>query len=198
MFGARLALATQLAELLAGEATVRGLIGPREVPRLWERHLLNCAAVADLVPPGARVADVGSGAGLPGLVLAVRRPDLRVTLVEPLRRRTVFLEDAVDRLGVEVEVVRARAEELHGRREFDVVTSRAVAPLAKLARWTMPLVRGGGEDLAVKGSTASAELTAAERILRRLGASSWSVESLDAGLGAPVTVVRIRKRGGAR
>jgi 16S rRNA (guanine527-N7)-methyltransferase len=186
-----------LCGLLAEEATLRGLIGPREVPRLWERHLLNCAVVADLIPAGAAVADVGSGAGLPGLVLAVRRPDLRVTLVEPLLRRTSFLEEAVTSLGLEVEVRRARAEDLHGRAEFDVVTSRAVAPLERLVGWTLPLVRGGGEDLAVKGSTASAEVAAAERTLRRLGASSWSVESLDAGLGDPVTVVRIRKGGGA-
>jgi 16S rRNA (guanine527-N7)-methyltransferase len=100
-------------------------------------------------------------------------------------------------LGLDVEVRRARAEELHGQVAFDVVTSRAVAPLDRLARWTLPLVRGGGEDLAVKGSTASAEVAVAERVLRRLGATSWSVESLDPGLGAPVTVVRIRKGGGA-
>ena len=197
VFGDRLELAVRLCGLLAEEATLRGLIGPREVPRLWERHLLNCAVVADLIPAGAAVADVGSGAGLPGLVLAVRRPDLRVTLVEPLLRRTSFLEETVTSLGLEVEVRRARAEDLHGRAEFDVVTSRAVAPLERLAGWTLPLVRGGGEDLAVKGSTASAEVAAAERTLRRLGASSWSVESLDAGLGDPVTVVRIRKGGGA-
>jgi 16S rRNA (guanine527-N7)-methyltransferase len=197
VFGDRLEVALRLAELLAQDATVRGLIGPREVPRLWERHLLNCAAVADLIPEGAAVCDVGSGAGLPGLVLATRRPDLRVTLVEPLLRRTTFLEEAASALGLDVEVRRARAEELHGSRVFDVVTSRAVAPLEKLARWTLPLVRAGGEDLAVKGSSAATELVAAERTLRRLGAARWSVEQLDGGIGTPVTVVRIRKRGGA-
>jgi 16S rRNA (guanine527-N7)-methyltransferase len=197
VFGDRLAVAIRYADLLAADATVRGLIGPREVPRLWERHLLNCAVVADLVAPGASVADIGSGAGLPGLVLAVRRPDLQVCLVEPLLRRTAFLDEVVAALGLDnVEVRRARAEELHGRRRFDVVTSRAVAPLDRLARWSLPLVRGGGENLAMKGSSAPAEVATAEAALRRAGAQHWSVETLGAELETPVTVVRIRKAGG--
>jgi 16S rRNA (guanine527-N7)-methyltransferase len=196
VFADRLQLAVRYADLLAREGTLRGLIGPREVPRLWERHLLNCAVIADLVPPGASVCDVGSGAGLPGLALAIRRPDLRVCLVEPLLRRSAFLEEAVAALGLDVEVRRARAEDLHGQVEFDVVTSRAVAPLERLAAWSMPLVRGGGENLAMKGSSARAEVAASARALRRWGARDWSVETLGHELETPVTVVRIRKAGG--
>jgi 16S rRNA (guanine527-N7)-methyltransferase len=152
-------VAEAYAALLADDGVVRGLIGPREAPRLWERHLLNCAVLAELIDEGADVADIGSGAGLPGLVLAVVRPDLRLTLVEPLLRRATFLQDAVDRLGLDnVEVVRARAEELHGKREFSVVTSRAVAPLDRLLDWSMPLVRQGGCLLAMNGSSAAEEI----------------------------------------
>src|SRR5690349_25044649 len=132
---------TAYAELLATEGTLRGLIGPREVPRLWDRHLLNCAVLERLVPEGASVADVGTGAGLPGIVLAIVRPDLQVALVEPLLRRTTYLEEIVASLGLDhVEVVRGKADGLHGRDEFDVVTSRAVAPLGRLLDWSMPLV----------------------------------------------------------
>ena len=145
--------------LLATDGVVRGLIGPREVPRLWERHLVNCALLGLGVPRGVTVADVGSGAGLPGLVLAIGRPDLRVTLVEPLLRRTTFLTEAVEHLALaNVEVVRDRAEALHGQRSFDVVTSRAVAPLDRLARWCLPLVVPGGRMLAMKGSSAADEV----------------------------------------
>ncbi len=135
VFAARLDLAERYAALLADAGVVRGLIGPREAPRLWERHLLNCAVLADALPEDADVCDLGTGAGLPGVVLAIRRPDLRVTLVEPLLRRTTFLDEVVADLGLDnVEVIRGRAEELHGRREFSVVTSRAVAPLGSPAR----------------------------------------------------------------
>lgn len=197
MFAQSLPLAERYAGLLAGEATLRGLIGPREVPRLWDRHLLNCAVLGDLVPAEAAVCDVGSGAGLPGLVLAIRRPDLRVTLVEPLLRRSVFLEEAVAELGLpNVVVHRARAEET--REVFDVVTARAVAPMERLGRWTLPLVRTGGLLLAMKGSSVAVELEAAGPALRRLGAAEWSVETLgDDVVDTPVTVVRIVK-GGAR
>ncbi|HEX6328516.1 MAG TPA: 16S rRNA (guanine(527)-N(7))-methyltransferase RsmG, partial [Jiangellaceae bacterium] len=131
--------------MLAGPGIERGLLGPREVPRLWDRHLLNCAVIQDAVAQGATVLDVGSGAGLPGVVLAVVRPDLAVTLVEPLLRRSVFLGEVVAELRLSnVNVVRSRAEELHGKVIADVVTARAVAPLDRLARWTIPLVRTGG------------------------------------------------------
>lgn len=194
VFGSRLPLAVAYADLLAGEATVRGLIGPREVPRLWERHLLNCALVADLVPEGASVVDIGSGAGLPGLVLALHRPDLQVTLLEPLLRRTTFLELATSRMELDnVTVHRGRAEEVHGEMYFDVVTSRAVAPLEKLARWSLPLVARGGAMLAMKGSSATEELADAERGLRRLGARRFEVHRLGVDLlDPPVTVVEAR------
>jgi 16S rRNA (guanine527-N7)-methyltransferase len=169
-FGERFELAQRFAALLAGPGVERGLIGPREAPRLWERHLLNCAGLATLIPEGATVADLGSGAGLPGLVLALVRPDCDVTLVEPLLRRTTFLTEAVEELGLSnVEVVRGRAEELHGRAEFDVVTARALAPLERLLGWAMPLVAPGGELLAMKGSSAAEEIAAAGPVLTRLG-----------------------------
>ena len=169
-FGDRLALAERYVAWLAGPGVERGLLGPREAPRLWERHLLNCAGLAPLIPDGAPVADLGSGAGLPGLVLAIVRPDLQVTLVEPLLRRTTFLAEVVADLGLNnVEVVRGRAEDLHGSRRFDVVTARALAPLERLLRWAMPLVDSTGELLAMKGSSAGEEIEAARRELRRLG-----------------------------
>jgi 16S rRNA (guanine527-N7)-methyltransferase len=193
VFAARLPLAERYAALLADAGVVRGLIGPREAPRLWERHLLNCALLTDLLPDGTDVCDIGTGAGLPGLVLAVRRPDLRVTLVEPLLRRTTFLEEAVQELGLDrVEVVRARAEELHGDREFSVVTSRAVAPLDRLLDWSMPLVRQGGALLAMKGSSAEEEVAESGPDLRRHGAGVVEVLTLGAGqIDPPTTVIRV-------
>jgi 16S rRNA (guanine527-N7)-methyltransferase len=183
-------MAERFAELLASDGVVRGLIGPRETPRLWSRHLLNCAVVGELVPDEASVADIGSGAGLPGLVLAIARPDLAVTLVEPLLRRTTFLEEAVVALGLDnVAVVRARAEELHGDRSFDVVTSRAVAPLPKLLRWSLPLTRPGGAVLAMKGSSAQEEIDATRTQLRALGAGPVSVHTVGAGVVDPPTIV---------
>ena len=192
VFRDRLGLAEQYADLLAGDGVLRGLIGPREVPRLWARHLLNCAVVAELVPDEATVADIGTGAGLPGLVLAIARPDLRVTLVEPLLRRSTFLEEAVAALGLDVEVVRARAEELHGERSFAVVTSRAVAPLDRLLSWCLPLAETGGVVLAMKGSSAGAEIESARGGLRRLGGGEPSVHVCGDGiLDPPTTVVRV-------
>ncbi|MEO5653094.1 MAG: 16S rRNA (guanine(527)-N(7))-methyltransferase RsmG [Marmoricola sp.] len=194
MFAAALPLAEQFAQLLASEATVRGLIGPREVPRLWERHLLNCAVVTELMAADATVCDVGSGAGLPGIALAIRRPDLRVTLLEPLLRRTAFLELAVAELGLQNVVVRrGRAEETK-ELQFDVVTSRAVAPMDRLARWSLPLTRGGGLFLAMKGSTAMAEVDQHRSLIHRLGGREISVESVgERWLRDPVTVVRTVK-----
>lgn len=195
MFGVQLPVAEQFAHLLAEDATVRGLIGPREVPRLWERHLLNCAVVADLIDPGAAVCDIGSGAGLPGLVLAIRRPDLEVSLVEPLLRRTTFLDEAVVALGLgNVRVIRGRAEELRGSQEWDVVTSRAVAPMERLIGWSLPLVRSGGAVLAMKGSTVEAELGAAARAIRSAGGVLDGIIDLGRDLvDPPVRVVRVVK-----
>jgi 16S rRNA (guanine527-N7)-methyltransferase len=170
------------------------LIGPREVPRLWERHLLNCAAAAELVPEGRAVGDVGSGAGLPGLVLAIVRPDLRITLIEPLQRRVTWLCEVVDRLGLRdsVTVLRSRAED-SSQRDFDVVTARAVAPLDVLAGWCLPLVRSGGVMLALKGQSAADELARAEPTLRRLGAREWEVCRCGEGvLAVPTTVIKVR------
>lgn len=159
VFGTRVPLARRYAALLRGPGIERGLLGPREGQRLWERHLLNSAVVAELVPAAVRVVDVGSGAGLPGVPLAVARPDLQVTLVEPMRRRRDFLMECVAELGLEgVAVVGARAEELTGRVEAEVVVARAVARLARLLSWTLPLTAAGGQVLAVKGSTVTEEL----------------------------------------
>jgi len=193
VFSSRLELAERYAELLATEGTLRGLIGPREVPRLWDRHLLNCAVLGDAIPSGATVCDVGSGAGLPGLVLAIARPDLKVTLVEPLLRRTTFLQEVVDALALEtVEVVRGRAEALHGDRTFDVVTSRAVAPLGRLLEWSMPLVAPTGSLIAMKGSSVADEIAATGDVLSRLGLSEAAVLELGTGLvDIPTFAVRV-------
>ena len=195
-----LPLAEQLARLLADQGVLRGLIGPREAPRLWERHLLNCALLGRAIGPGLDVCDIGSGAGLPGLVLALARPDLSVTLVEPLLRRTTFLAEATEQLGLtNVRIERCRAEELPGREEFAVVTSRAVAPLGRLAQWSLPLVRPGGEMVAMKGSTARAEILEAERVLRKLKAGRVLVEEYGAGVvDPPTTVVRVEATASSR
>jgi 16S rRNA (guanine527-N7)-methyltransferase len=191
VFGPALDQARAYVRLLATDGTVRGLIGPREVPRLWDRHLLNSAAVAALVPPDARVVDVGSGAGLPGIPLALVRPELRITLLEPLARRVAFLTECVDRLGLEhVTVVRGRAEEGPVRRSLggaDVVTARAVAPLDRLAGWCLPLLRAGGQLLALKGSTAAEELAA----VRPLAGAADAVVT-EAG-DPPATVVVVTR-----
>jgi 16S rRNA (guanine527-N7)-methyltransferase len=193
-FGRRSDLAEAFAEHLRTSAVERGLLGPREVPRLWTRHILNCAAVAPLVPSAAEVVDVGSGAGLPGLVLAIARPDVTVTLVEPLLRRVAWLEEVAFDLDLaNVSVVRARAEELRTG-WADVATARAVAPLAKLSAWCLPLVRSGGVLLAIKGRSAADELCATADALPALGAVGWEV--LEVGgdlLEDPTTVVQIRK-----
>lgn len=193
VFSHHLPLARRYADLLASDGVVRGLIGPREVPRLWERHLVNCALLGEAIAPGLDVCDVGSGAGLPGVVLALSRPDLQVTLVEPLLRRSNFLDEVVAQLGLmNVEVVRARAEELHGRREFSVVTSRAVAPLGRLLRWSMPLVRQGGELIAMKGSSVHDEIREAAPVLKKVGAGQIRVEEYGEGLvERPTIVVRV-------
>jgi 16S rRNA (guanine527-N7)-methyltransferase len=175
-FGSGLPIAERYAALLADQGPLRGLIGPGELPRLWTRHLVNSTVIAELIAADADVIDVGSGAGLPGIPLAIARPDLAVTLVEPLLRRATWLEEVVAGLGLtRVTVVRARAEELHGRLDAAYVTARAVAPMARLAGWCLPLVRPGGELLAMKGRSASEEVTGAEKTLRRLGAVEWQV-----------------------
>jgi 16S rRNA (guanine527-N7)-methyltransferase len=186
---ARLELAERYAELLAGEGVVRGLIGPREAPRLWDRHLVNCGLLAAELPADASVCDIGSGAGLPGIVLAIARPDLTVTLVEPLLRRTTFLDEVVGDLCLTgVEVVRGRAEALHGQRRFAVVTSRAVAPLDRLLEWSMPLVEPTGALVAMKGSSIADEIESARPTLARLGCAEPVVRVLGADHGLSTTV----------
>ncbi|NHC22450.1 16S rRNA (guanine(527)-N(7))-methyltransferase RsmG [Nocardioides sp. IC4_145] len=188
----RLPLAERYAELLATEGVVRGLIGPREAPRLWTRHVLNCAVLGEWVPEGSSVADIGSGAGLPGIVLAIARPDLTLTLVEPLLRRTTFLGEVVDELGLsQVEVVRGRADALHGERRYDVVTSRAVAPLGRLLEWSMPLVDAHGALLAMKGSSVAAEIEEAAPVLGRFACATPEVRELGVGV-LPETTVAVR------
>ncbi|MFJ8360627.1 16S rRNA (guanine(527)-N(7))-methyltransferase RsmG [Streptomyces sp. NPDC093984] len=194
VFGDRFADAVRYAELLAEAGVQRGLIGPREVPRLWERHLLNCAVLSEVVPEGVTVCDVGSGAGLPGIPLALVRDDLKITLLEPLLRRTNFLTEVVELLGLDhVTVVRGRAEEVMGRiPPVHVVTARAVAPLDRLATWGIPLLRPYGEMLALKGDTAEEELKSAATALAKLGAVETSILHVGEGIvDPPSTVVRV-------
>lgn len=200
LFGDRLDLAAAYAELLATDGVVRGLIGPRETPRLWDRHLLNCAAMAERIPEGASVIDVGSGAGLPGLVLAIARPDLTVALVEPLARRTSFLIEAVQHLGLtrSVRVFRGRAEEAAaGSRDreplsADIVTARAVAALDRLAAWCLPLVVPGGRLVALKGASAAEEIAEHAAAVSRLGGGEPELHRCGAGvIDPPATVIEV-------
>lgn len=193
VFGTALPRAAEYADLLAGAGVERGLIGPREVSRLWERHLVNCAVVAEEIPEGALVVDVGSGAGLPGIVIALVRSDIQVALLEPLLRRTVFLEEAVAALALDnITVVRGRAEEWAGRMDADVVTARAVAPLDRLAAWCLPLLRARGRMLALKGETAAEELAAIRGTLPAFGVVKAEVVEVGASYGEAATrVVRI-------
>lgn len=197
VFKDRLGLAVSYADLLATEGVLRGLIGPREAPRLWDRHLLNCAVVADLISTDATVIDVGSGAGLPGIVLAVARPDISVILVEPLARRTAFLDEAVAALDLtdQVTVVRGRAEEQVGRLSAEVVTARAVAPLDRLVGWCLPLANVGGRILAMKGASAADEIDAHREVVSRLGGGPAAIRLCGIGLiDPPTTVVEVSKQ----
>jgi 16S rRNA (guanine527-N7)-methyltransferase len=189
----QLPLAVRYADLLATEGVLRGLIGPREAPRLWERHLLNSAVLAEAIPESASVCDIGTGAGLPGLVVAIARPDVRITLVEPLLRRTTFLEEVIADLGLDhVSVVRGRADDLHGQATFDVVTSRAVAPLERLLGWSMPLVAPEGALVAMKGRSAHEEIESAQSSLTTWRCGEPEVLELGAGVvSPPTTVVRV-------
>lgn len=193
IFGTRFSLAERFVEHLATSGIERGLLGPREVPRLWDRHVLNCAVVSELIPDGARVADVGSGAGLPGLALAIARPDCTFVLIEPLERRVNWLREVSDDLNLtNVELFRGRAEQAVGKFEVNVVTARAVSALSSLAGLTMPLLKETGEVLAIKGRSAGEEVEKAAKIIRRLGGTGVSVETAgERLLDEPTTVVRI-------
>src|ERR1700737_1021726 len=190
IFGPRLELAKRYAELLADAGVEWGLLGPHEIDRIWERHLLNCGVVAELLEPGERVADIGSGAGLPGLALAIAKPGLRVVLIESLLRRTEFLRMAVAGLGLDVEVVRGRAEDVAVRQSvggFDVVASRAVAALDKVTRWSLPLLRPGGRVVAVEGEGAPDADAQSRRAEGRVGECGAKY------LSPPTTVVVARR-----
>ncbi|WP_026877984.1 16S rRNA (guanine(527)-N(7))-methyltransferase RsmG [Jiangella gansuensis] len=192
LFGDRMGLAVAYADLLAGAGIERGLLGPREVPRLWDRHILNSAVLAELIETDARVADVGSGAGLPGIPIAIARPDLEVVLVEPLLRRSEFLAEAVEQLGLaSVTVLRSRAEDVAPGGRFDVVVARAVAPMERLAGWTLPLLRPDGRLLALKGESVSEELRDSAASLARMGATSWRVETAGTGVVEPAARVAV-------
>lgn len=196
LFGPRLGEAERYAQILAGAGVERGLLGPREVDRLWDRHILNSAAVAELLDPGDRIADIGSGAGLPGIPLALARPDLRLTLIEPLLRRSDFLREVVDDLGLEITIVRGRAEDRSVRQqvgEMDAVVSRAVASLDKLTKWSMPLLRRGGRMVAIKGERAEEEIREHRRVMASLGAVDVRVMRCGADyLDPPATAVVAR------
>lgn len=193
IFGERLPLAIQYADLLVTTGITHGLLGPREAPKVWERHIVNCAMAESLLPHRTRLIDIGSGAGLPGVALAIARPDLKVTLVEPLARRTDWLQKTIDDLGLsQVTVHRARAEDLAGLIQAPVVTARAVAKIEQLVKWSWPLLPDGGRLLALKGQSAAEELAEAQARIGQLGVQSSAVRSLGVDvLDPPVRVVEI-------
>ena len=194
-------MAEAYAELLVGPGVERGLLGPREIERIWDRHILNSAAIAELIEPGSRVIDIGSGAGLPGVPLAIARPDLKVTLVEPMLRRTDFLEEVVAILGVPIVVMRGRAEDAGTRTRLagaDVVVSRAVADLGKLTRWGMPLLRPGGRMLSMKGDRAADEIAERASEMAALGATGIEVVRCGVGLLSPPATVVMAVRGDSK
>jgi 16S rRNA (guanine527-N7)-methyltransferase len=197
VFGDRYPLAERYAALLVGSGVDRGLIGPREADRLWERHLLNSAVLGELVPQGARVLDVGSGAGLPGIPLALARPDLAIVLLEPMARRVVWLQEVLALLGLAVSVYRGRAEDPQVRDEIggnDVVTARAVAPLGRLAGWSLPLVTPGGRLLAVKGASAEQEAARDVEAVRIAGGAAVEIVHCGATIVQPPTTVIVVPR----
>lgn len=188
VFGPRLELAMVYAQLLATDAVQRGALGPREVPRLWDRHLLNCAVLQELVPADITVLDVGSGAGLPGIALALARPDLHVVLLEPMERRAAFLRYVVAVLGLDAEVAHGRAEE-QGSLCASVVTARAVAPLHRLVRWCIPLTEPSGRVLAIKGHSVEEEINRDASAVRLAGGVIRRVVCCGMGLIEPPTRV---------
>lgn len=195
-FGAAWPTVSRFAAMLREQGELRGLLGPREQSRLWERHLLNSAAVVQHLPRTGVITDVGSGAGLPGIVVAAMLPEAELVLIDPMERRTQWLEEVVAELGLSnARVVRARAEELDGALEADAVTARAVAAMDKLARWCLPLLRDGGTLVALKGRSAGDELEKAKYVLRKLGGDAGEV--LDAPTIPGVdstTVVRVMRK----
>jgi 16S rRNA (guanine527-N7)-methyltransferase len=202
VFGAALPTACEFADLLAVHGVERGLIGPREVDRLWDRHLLNSAVIGELIPRHARVVDLGSGAGLPGIALALVRPDLNLILVEPMARRVAWLDEVVRKLGLGVLVVRGRAEEPAVKERVggaDVVTARALAPLGRLSEWSLPLLRAGGVLIAIKGAHATAEVERDSASVASAGGGTPRISTCGDGLlTIPTTVVVIERLKPAR
>jgi len=202
LFGNSIGTAERYVRLLAGRGVEWGLLGPNEVPRLWERHVLNCAVVAELVPRACHLVDIGSGAGLPGIVLAMMLPEVSVTLLEPTLRGERFLAECIAELSLEnASVRRARAEDVAGRISAGVATARAVARLDRLAGWALGVVRPGGVVLAMKGESAEGEIAEARPVLRRLGIREIEVLTVGTGKVEPGTTVvrftspRARSRG---
>lgn len=189
LFGAQIELARRFTANLAASGEERGLIGPLELPRLWSRHILNCAVVAEVIRPGS-VGDVGSGAGLPGLVLAIARPDAHFVLIEPMERRVTWLNEQVDELGLSnVTVLRARAEDVKLHEPLDQVTARAVSAFRKLIPLTAPLLRSGGELVLMKGAGAASEIDAASKEIKRFGLRDVQVLALGSGVLEEITRV---------
>ncbi|WP_048381901.1 16S rRNA (guanine(527)-N(7))-methyltransferase RsmG [Corynebacterium renale] len=196
MFGENTDKAIAYHQSLATTGSERGFIGPREVPRLWDRHVLNCAVIGEAMDEGVHVIDIGSGAGLPGIPLAIARPDLRITLIEPLLKRSTYLREVCEELNLEnVTVIRGRAEDAAIQKEAgsaDIVTSRAVAPLGKLSRWSLPLVKVGGAMIAMKGSSVSEELERDADDIRKAGGGQGEIFTVGSSvLAEPTTLIKI-------
>jgi 16S rRNA methyltransferase gidB len=199
IFGDNLPKAIRYHESLATDGNIRGFMGPREIPKLWDRHILNCAVIGEAMRHGIKVTDIGSGAGLPGIPLAIARPDLDITLIEPLLRRSTYLAEIVDQLELpNVTVVRGRAEDKAIRKQVglaDVVTSRAVAPLGKLAHWSLPLAKVGGRMTAMKGESVAEELDRDAAIIAKAGAGASKIFVVGEGLlPQPTTLISIERR----
>lgn len=196
LFGSSFSQIEYFAQMLYEEGELRGLIGPRELPRLWTRHLINSTAVEPFMKENKTVADLGSGAGFPGIVLAIMRPDLEITLIEPMGRRCEWLSDVTTEVGLDnVRILQIKAHEIHGRETFDYVTSRAVAALYKIIGWSLPLLNQRGKLVAIKGAKATEEITEAEKYIKRYKTRSVELKKVSRpGHPEPANVVVIEKQ----